>query len=87
MGNTGLQVTPKAGSFLFTKGAYYIFNEAYGYLAQVSDDGVVEGLYGDWTGLCGDHLPCTQKVTLGLFPFVINKYIMRRCFEITFACA
>lgn len=30
---------------------------------------------------------CTQKVILGLVPFVINKYIMRRYFEITFACA
>ena len=59
VGTMGLQRTPKAGSFLFTKG-------------------------GDWTGT---HLSCTQKVTLGLFPFVINKYIMRRCFEITFVCA
>lgn len=84
MGNTGLQMTPKAGSFLFTKGACYTFNEAYGYLAQVSDNGVAEGLCGDWTGA---HLPCTQKAMLGLVLFVINKYIMRRCFEITFACA
>lgn len=63
MGNAGLQTIPKASSSVITKSACCILDEAHGTqpdLARVSDNSVVGGLPGDWTGA---HLPCAAEST------------------------